>query len=147
MVLGALSPIPESYSEAASCIAKALLARLLRDRSVDELVWSLALRYAHHRAEWDRLHAEGDVEAVAEAGEPVDAAAHFMTGREQKMAWHHKVCSEIEKQLLGTPYARARATGSMTTPFVDALFAFAESEPGDVVRIDAFKPLTRQAGR
>lgn len=123
-----------------------ILAQLRRDRVLDESVFGMAIRYAVHRAAYDKVSA-----AIrdAEKADPEDAQkpsseGGFLSGDEQRRAYHFNRVAQIERELLATPYARVKAGGSAQTSFMDLLDG-APKEVGGGNTVTPFKPMTRQA--
>ena len=136
--LAALAPVPHSFTVAETKIAHSFAGALIRDRTLDEITWSIVLRYAHHRARWDALH----VSAAASHSIPKDD--HFLTGTEQSMAYHANACTRIEDELLGTPKSRAKANAAQTT-FLDTLTIPTTATGGDnVTSLNPFQPLKKR---
>lgn len=138
-VRASLPAPPPSTTTAEHAILDGVLVRLIRERAVDEGVWSVATRYAYYRAEWDKLHAE------LVTRESRAAKGHFMSGREQRLAHLNRECRTFEKDLLATPYQRARATGSAQTSFLDDLAPRSDTPPDSTVidAVSAFRPISR----
>ena len=136
--LQVLPALPSSYGDAEKAIARGFASALIREERFDEFAWSLIARYAYHRAQWDELHED------AVTAPKINHGDHFLSGTEQRMAFHGKQCAAIEKELLGTPYIRAKENVGQAT-FLDTLD---RQSTGDdtVVPLNQFKPLTRRAG-
>lgn len=133
-----LPAIPESYGPAEIDYLRAVSEQLVRDRTLDEVVWALALDWAYHRAECDRLHALAGEEGDSRSGD-----GHFMTATEQKRAFHENRSRQIERELFATPYARAKTTGSAQTSFMDILDRSTVEQTGTVTPL---RPLARRRG-
>ena len=138
-VMKRLPGIPESYGPEERAYLDAVVAQLVRDRTLDEVVWGLALDWAHHRAECDRLHDE-----ISREEDQRDSDGHFMSAAEQKRAFHENRSRQIERELFATPYARVKTVGSAQTSFMDLLDETASGKAGNVT---AFRPLPRRGAR
>ena len=65
-----------------------------------------------------------------------------MSGNEQMMAFHGNRCLEMERELVGTPYRRARSVGSIQTSFLDTLTS--SGDAGD--NVTPFQPFRKVSG-
>jgi len=132
-----LSPIPDQFGEVERMYCDQVLACLIRDRAIDEIVWQLVIRYAHHRAQWDAINAQ-----VMKRRAKGRKSAEYMTGNEQMLAYHGKQCLEFERELIGTPYRRARVNDTAQTSFLDTLANTGGDDGGDD-NVTPFQPLKR----
>ena len=116
---------------------ESLLAVLRRDRVLDEAVFGIVVRYAAHRAAYDRLSAE----IAAEAFEAT--ASNYLSGKEQSRAFHENKLLTLERELLATPYARAKNGMSAQTSFMD-LLDDQPPEDGGGAKVMPFKPMAKK---
>ncbi|MDG3040451.1 hypothetical protein [Roseicyclus marinus] len=134
---------PEYFGTAEIRHGEALLEHLRRRKFVDELAFGIVVRYAVHRAAFDRISWEI---AEAEHSEQAETDGHqFLSAAEQQRAYHANKLASIEKQLLGTPYERAKAGQDVQTSFMDNLLSGAPTDApaGDNVRSFPFQPISR----
>ncbi|MFW2541522.1 hypothetical protein ACN2XU_02690 [Primorskyibacter sp. 2E107] len=128
---------PEHFGEDERKHGESLLAVLRRERVLDEAVFGIVVRYAVHRAEYHRLSA--DI-----AGEKFEAtASDYLSGKEQSRAFHENKLLTLERELLATPYARAKNGMSAQTSFMDLL----DKEPpegGGGGKVMPFQPLAKK---
>lgn len=106
---------PEQFSDVEVAHGESLLALLRRERLIDEVAFGMVVRYARHRAAYDRLSfeiAQEEFEATA---------SQYLSGKEQSRAFHENKLLTIERELLATPYARAKSGGNTQTSFMDVL--------------------------
>jgi hypothetical protein len=127
---------------------ESLLAVLRRDKIVDEVAFGLTVRYATHRAAYDRLSAEIAEEAAADLAQGVKAkeadTAHFLSGKEQSRAFHANKVLTIERELLATPYARAKSGQSTQTSFMDLLNADPPKGGGGPATVMPFRKFVKR---
>lgn len=116
---------------------ESLLAVLRRDRVLDEAVFGIVVRYATHRAAYDRLSAE-----IAEQ-EFEATASNYLSGKEQSRAFHENKLLTLERELLATPYARAKNGMSAQTSFMD-LLDDQPPEDGGGAKVMPFKPMAKK---
>lgn len=128
---------PEHFEEEERQHGESLLAVLRRDRVLDEAVFGIVVRYAAHRAAYDRLSAK----IAAEEFEAT--ASNYLSGKEQSRAFHENKLLTLERELLATPYARAKNGMSAQTSFMDLL----DSQPpedGGGAKVMPFRPLAKK---
>lgn len=128
---------PEHFDDAERRHGESLLAVLRRDRVLDEAVFGIVVRYAAHRAAYDRLSAEiaaEDFEATA---------SNYLSGKEQSRAFHENKLLTLERELLATPYARAKNGMSAQTSFMD-LLDDQPPEDGGGAKVMPFKPMAKK---
>lgn len=133
---------PAHFDDYERSHGESLLRYLRRDRLVDEVAFGMVVRYAVHRAAFDKL-------SVLIVDEKFDATANnFLSGLEQQRAYHENRIAALEKDLLGTPYARVKAGHSAQTSFMDMLDDKFGSEPSKGKsggsKVTPFRPLTRK---
>lgn len=138
-VLAALPALPPRFGDAETAHLRSVLAVLIRAKTIDEIVWAQVLRYARHRAKWDRLVVAID-EVLEEGARPKDG---FMSGAEQMLAYHENQCVKIERELIATPYSRIRSGQSAQTNFLDLLAGDGGGD-GDGGRVLPFKPMGKR---
>lgn len=128
---------PEHFEAEAQKHGESLLAVLRRDRVLDEAVFGIVVRYAAHRAAYDRLSAEI-------AAEEFEATANnYLSGKEQSRAFHENKLLTLERELLATPYARAKNGMSAQTSFMDLLDE-QPPEGGGGAKVMPFKPMAKK---
>ncbi|MEE2634102.1 hypothetical protein [Pseudophaeobacter sp. A-200-2] len=130
---------PPHFDDVEKAHGESLLRYLKRDGLVDEPVFGQVVRYAVHRAAFDRL----SVLIVDEGFEAMEG--NFLSGLSQQRAFHENRLAALEKELLGTPYVRAKNGQATQTSFMDLLGDPAPPSGGG--KVTPFKPLTRKAGR
>ena len=130
---------PEHFKEEERQHGESLLAVLHRERVLDEAVFGIVVRYAAHRAAYDRLSAE-----IA-AEEFQATASTYLSGKEQSRAFHENKLLTLERELLATPYARAKNGMSAQTSFMD-LLDDQPPEDGGGSKVMPFKPLAKKSG-
>jgi len=129
---------PEHFGAEEQKHGESLLAVLRRDRVLDEAVFGLVVRYASHRAAYDRLSAEISAEEFEAT------ASNYLSGKEQSRAFHENKLLTLERELLATPYARAKNGQSAQTSFMDLL----DSQPpedGGGTKVMPFRPLAKKS--
>ena len=128
---------PDHFEEEERKHGESLLSVLRRDRVLDEAVFGIVVRYAAHRAAYDRLSAEIAAE-VFEA-----TASNYLSGKEQSRAFHENKLLTLERELLATPYARAKNGMSAQTSFMD-LLDDQPPEDGGGAKVMPFKPMAKK---
>ena len=127
---------------------ESLLAVLRRDKILDEAVFGLVVRYATHRAAFDRLSNEIAADAakdLAAGAQPkTGETAHYLSGKEQSRAFHENKLLTLERELLATPYARAKSGQSAQTSFMDMLNAEPPEGGDGAGRVMPFRPLVKR---
>ncbi|HCO90513.1 MAG TPA: hypothetical protein DIT40_06025, partial [Alphaproteobacteria bacterium] len=105
------------------------------------------------RAKFDALSREIAEDDAAEviSGAPGQTGSHFLTGKEQSRAYHEKRTLELERELLATPYARARDGKSGQTSFMALLDDLPpddapKGDGGSVNRVTPFRPMAKKRG-
>ncbi len=128
---------PEHFAEEERKHGESLLAVLRRDRVLDEAVFGIVVRHAAHRAAYDRLSAE----IAAEEFEVT--ASNYLSGKEQSRGFHENKLLTLERELLATPYARAKNGMSAQTSFMDMLDD-QPPEDGGGAKVMPFKPMAKR---
>ena len=136
-MLARLGGWPEHFEEDERKHGESLLAVLRRDRFLDEAIFGIVVRYAVHRAAYDRLSAE----IAAEEFEAT--ASTYLSGKEQSRAFHENKLLTLERELLATPYARAKNGMSAQTSFMD-LLDDQPPEDGSGAKVMPFKPMAKK---
>lgn len=149
---------PAYFGDAERKHGLSLLGQLRRDRVLDEAVFGQVVRYAVFRARFDRLSAEimtaelAETERLSAAGDSGSGAdakglgsdgGSFLSGKEQERAYCHNKLAGLERELLATPYQRAKQLGTAQTSFMDALVAAPKDEGGEGT-VTPFRPMTRK---
>lgn len=130
---------PEYFGEDEIKNGESLLTYLLRLRVIDEPVFGLVVRHAIHKTAFDKL----SVEILDE--EFTATATNYLSGKSQSRAFHENKLLLLERELLATPYARAKQGLSNQSTFLDLL----EDEPkteGEA-NVMPFKPLPKKGRR
>lgn len=122
---------------------ESLVGQLRRDRVLDEAVFGQVVRYAVFRARFDQLSADIHAGPIEADGDDDSANASFISGREQERAYCHNKLTGLERELLATPYQRARQLGTAQTSFMDMLVKAPKDEGGDGT-VTPFRPLSRK---
>jgi hypothetical protein len=131
---------PDYFGQDERQHGESLLAVLRRGRVLDEAVFGIVVRYASHRAAFDKLSQEI-------ADEEFEATANnYLSGKEQSRAFHENKLLTLERELLATPYARAKSGVSVQTDFMDQLDA-GPPDAGGGAKVMPFKPMARKTGR
>ena len=128
---------PEHFEAEEQKHGESLLAVLRRDRVLDEAVFGIVVRYAAHRAAYDRLSAEISAEEFEAT------ASNYLSGKEQSRAFHENKLLTLERELLATPYARAKNGMSAQTSFMD-LLDDQPPEGGGSAKVMPFKPMAKK---
>ncbi|WP_295451205.1 hypothetical protein [uncultured Pseudophaeobacter sp.] len=133
---------PAHFDEVEKAHGESLLRYLKRDGLIDEPVFGQVVRYAVHRAAFDRL----SVLIVDEGFTGTEG--NFMSGLAQQRAAHENRIAVLERELLGTPYVRAKQGQSTQTSFMGLLNDPAPEDGGQGGKvITPFRPLTRKGTR
>lgn len=130
---------PPHFDEVERDHGASLLRYLQRDGLIDEPTFGQVVRYAVHRAAFDRL----SVLIVDEGFEVKEG--NFLSGLSQQRAFHENRLAALEKELMGTPYVRAKNGQTAQTSFMTLLGDPAPTDGGG--KVTPFKPLTRKVGR
>lgn len=133
---------PPHFDEVERGHGESLLRYLKRDGLIDEPVFGQVVRYAVHRAAFDRL----SVLIVDEGFTGTEG--NFMSGLAQQRAAHENRIAVLERELLGTPYVRAKQGQATQTTFMALLDEPAQeggASGGKVVT--PFRPMTRKGVR
>lgn len=142
---------PDHFTKEECRHGLSILAQLDRDRLIDEGVFGMVVRYATHRAAFDRLSKEIADDLDGAYLKPAESGSgHYMTGKEQSRAFHENRLLALERELVATPYARAKAGEKLQTSFLDALDLppGGGDQGGDSGRgkVTPFQPLRRKGG-
>lgn len=129
---------PEHFKEDERKHGESLLALLRRDKTIDEAVFGMVVRYATHRAAYDRLSVEIS-EQEFEA-----TASNYLSGKEQSRAFHENKLLTLERELLATPYARVKNGFGGQTSFMDLLDDL-PPEGGGTAKVMPFKPMAKKS--
>ncbi|MFS4580370.1 hypothetical protein [Phaeobacter sp. C3_T13_0] len=132
---------PPHFDEVERAHGESILRYLKREKRIDEPVFGQVVRYAVHRAAFDRL----SVLIVEEGFEATEG--NYLSGLSQQRSSHINQLKALEKELLGTPYIRAKVGDSTQTSFMDQFDDHVpkDGEHGGKV-ITPFRPLTRKRG-
>lgn len=154
-VVALLGGWPDHFEDMEREHGQSLLSVLMRDRTIDEVVFGLVCRYALHRAAFDRLSAEIKDELAKPLTEPDSKGeaetGHYLSGKHQTRAYHENKLLTLEKELLATPYARVKSLGKAQTSFLDQLEETPPDGGGSEDRATAsrkvtpFRPLAKKA--
>jgi len=137
LLISLLGGWPASFGDEEISHGKSLLAFLARDRIMNEPVFGLVIRYAIHRAAFDRFSIEISEE------EFTATASNYLSGKEQSRAFHENKLLVIERELIATPYARAKSGQTTQTSFMDMLDE-QPPEDGGSGKVMPFKPLAKR---
>ncbi len=133
---------PEHFDASARQHGESLLAVLRRARVLDEAVFGIVVRYAAHRSAYDKLSAEIAKDALADDAFQATATS-YLSGKEQSRAFHENKLLTLERELLATPYVRAKSGVSVQTDFMDQLDA-APIVDGGAGKVTPFRPMARK---
>lgn len=152
-----LPHLPEEFGEEEVTVVKSVLATLIPAKTIDEIVWHQIQRLAFHRCAWDRLASAALKLGAEEAAKtkrrkkPAPKKTEFLTGQDQQLAFHENKVASLERELLGTPYVRAKMTGGAQTDFLDRLMAqdVPAIDDGDKVvqMVKPYRPISQQLAK
>lgn len=137
-LLSLLGGWPDHFKDAEKKHGESLLNVLRRDRVLDEAVFGLVVRYASHRAAYDALSQEISDEAFQAT------ATAYLSGKEQSRAFHENKLLTLERELLATPYARAKNGQSAQTSFMDKLDELPPDDGDGKKVVTPFRPLAKK---
>jgi hypothetical protein len=129
---------PEHFKDAERKHGEALLAELRRERHLSESVFGMVVRYAVHRSAYEKLSAEISKEEFQAT------ASNYLSGKEQTRAFHENKLLTLERELLATPYARAKSGKSSQTSFMDTLDNLPTDPGGGKNVVTPFAPLSKK---
>lgn len=133
---------PPHFDDVEKTHGESLLRYLKREGLIDEPVFGQVVRYAIHRAAFDRL----SVLIVDEGFEGTEG--NYMSGLAQQRAAHENRIAVLEREMLGTPYVRAKQGQSSQTSFMNLLGDPAPDDEGQSGKVvTPFRPMTRKGGR
>ncbi|KZK96328.1 hypothetical protein PsAD5_02515 [Pseudovibrio sp. Ad5] len=142
--LARLGGWPEYFGEDECKHGEGMLSLQIRNKWIDEGVFGLVVRYAVHRAEYDRL---SDVIATRrdEEGDEEDKGkgSDYLSGSEQQRAYHKRELLTLERELLVTPSAKNKADLSLQTSFLEQLDVSID-EKSDGGKVVPWKPLSKK---
>lgn len=121
---------------------ESILGVLRRDRTIDEAVFFQVIRYAVNRAKYDKLCTDILADILNEAVDQ-KSGDHYLSGKEQSRYAYANKCMELERELLATPYARAKNGQSAQTSFMEKLDEL-PPEDGGGAKVMPFKPLAKK---
>lgn len=128
---------PDYFGGVEMVHGRSLLARMRREKVLDEIVFGMIVRYAIHRAAYDRISAQ-----IREAAAGSAQKSEGISFPEQERAYHSNRLAQLEKEMLGTPYQRAKAGMPAQTSFFDLLVE-GPKEADSAGKIMPFKPMSR----
>jgi|GEM_PF-5560681 len=132
---------PDHFGDAEKKHGASILQVLRREKTIDEAVFGLVVRYATHRAAYDRLSKQIDEDDQSAEKDS------YLSGKEQSRAFHENKLLILERELLATPYARSKNGMSTQTTFLDLLNEPDPSGPDGDDKVTPFKPLRKRKGR
>lgn len=130
---------PEYFGAGEAKHGASILAVLRRDRTIDEAVFFQVIRYAVNRAKYDKLC----LEIVQEKGD-VKSGDHYLSGKEQSRYAYANKCMELERELLATPYSRAKNGQSAQTSFMDTLDELPPDDGDGKKVVTPFRPMAKK---
>lgn len=136
-IIGQLGGWPDHFTLEETQHGESFLSFLKRDKSLDEISFGLVVRYVSHRAAYDRLSKE-----ISDQDFTV-IASNYLSGAEQSRAFHENKLLTLERELLATPYARAKSGKSTQSSFLDEL-DFVATEDGQSAKVMPFKPMAKR---
>lgn len=144
-VIEMLGGWPDYFEEEEKQNGSSILAVLVARKTIDQAVFGLVIRYAVHRAAFDKISIE--IREEQENRELV-SATNYLSGKEQQRAFHENKTAILERELLATPYARAKAGEKVQTDFLN-LLTVDGSEPDGTGKkksntVMPFKPLAKK---
>lgn len=137
-VVARLGGWPGYFGLAEEQHALAMLAAVIRAKVIDEPVFRVVCFWAGHMAAHDRVAAKIEGEAF----KPVENK--YLSGLEQQQAFHENKAMKLQRELLATPYARAKAGGSAQTDFLDLFDVPPETELRDAKTVTPFRSMKRR---
>ena len=130
---------PDHFGDEQKNHGRSILSVLVRDRVLDEAVFGIVVRYAVHRAAFDELSA-----GIADE-EFKPTASSYLSGPEQSRAYHENRLLIIERELLATPYARAKGGLSAQTSFMEELDKVPDDQvEGGARKVTPFRPMIKK---
>lgn len=140
-VIEMLGGWPDYFDETERAHGRSLINQLRRDRVLDEAVFGQVVRYAVYRARFDVLSL--DIKTAPISTDPAAEGGDHISGKEQERAYCHNKLTGLERELLATPYQRARQIGHAQTSFMDMLTAAPKDQGGEGT-VTPFRPLGRK---
>ena len=131
-VVSALGGWPDYLDAIGRARGESMMCVVIDRRIIDQAVFVLVCRWAVHQSAFDRLSSAlvaAEAEA-AQAGKAGKAGDSYLTGDEQRRAYHENRAAALETQLLATPYQRVKSGLSAQTSFMDKLGADPAVTPG-----------------
>ncbi len=137
-VVARLGGWPDYFGLAEEQHALAMLAAVIRAKVIDEPVFRVVCLWAGHMAAHDRVAAKIEGQGF----KPTENK--YLSGLEQQQAFHENKAMKLQRELLATPYARAKAGGSAQTDFLDLFDAPPESAPHGSKTVTPFRSMKRR---
>ena len=155
-IVAALGGWPDYLTGTGQARGESMMAVVIERRIVDQAVFVLVCRWAVHMAAFDRLSGSlvaAEAAAAAAGGRAKAGAAGdaYLSGDEQRRAYHENRAAALETQLLATPYQRMKAGLTAQTSFLDQLAAPDPATPagndaGGARKVMPFAPRARKNG-
>ena len=125
---------PEHFGVEEEKHALAMLTATRREKVIDEPVFRLVCLWGLHMAAHDRLSRKID------EAEFTATKDKYLSGDEQRRAFHENKIMVLQRELLATPYARSKNGNGAQTSFLDDLLAGDDNQPkGKVMPFQTFK--------
>lgn len=145
-IVSALGGWPDYLCAIGRARGDTMIAVTIQRRIIDQAVFVLVSRWALHQAEFDKLSTELAAERPAQK-----SGDAYLSGEDQRRAYHENRAAALETQLLATPYQRIRAGLSAQTDFLDQFDAPAPSPDGHGASegprtVTPFRPRTKKNG-
>lgn len=145
-VVAALGGWPGYLCETGRARGDGMMAVSIQRRIVDQAVFVLVSRWALHQAEFDKL----STALAVERPKPKSGDA-YLSGDDQRRAYHENRAAALETQLLATPYQRIKAGQSAQTDFLDQFDAPSTPPDGQNTgegprTVTPFRPRTKKHG-
>lgn len=146
---------PDHFEDLDREHGRSMLSVLMREKTIDEVVFGQVCRYAMHRAAFDTLSVEirEELQKPLPEGEKEDQTdtGHYLSGKHQTRAYHENKLLGLERELIATPYARVKSGGRAQTSFLDLLDEGPTddggADPGAQIsrKVTPFKPLGKRS--
>lgn len=151
-VVAMLGGWPDYFGDMEIEHGKSILTVTIARRTIDQAVFGLVIRYALHRAAFDKISAEilqKEIERIAGGEKELITESSYLSGKEQQRAFHENKTAILERELLATPYSRAKSGERVQTDFLSLLDVQAGSPDGGpdgkkANTVTPFKPLVKK---
>ncbi|RBW62880.1 hypothetical protein DS909_00130 [Phaeobacter gallaeciensis] len=129
---------PEHFGLEEEQHALAMLSATRRQKVIDEPVFRLVCLWGLHMASHDKLSRKIDEQSFTATKDK------YLSGEEQRRAFHENKIMALQRELLATPYARAKNGGSAQTDFLAELGSPSDGQTSG--KVTPFKTFQRRGG-